>query len=313
MVEFVAKFLADYGISPLILTRGYAGGDEAKMLQRHLLGGPVKVGVGVNRMATANLFFEKYGYVDCRGSKFSEKTYLDQKMESHISSEKIGAAILDDGMQHWSLCRDLEIVMINGLMPWGNHKLLPLGPLREPLTALKRADVAVVHHADLVLEQKLKDIELVIQEIKESLPIFYTRMAPSYFSEVRNISIKVHLGAVHNAVVLCVSAIGSADAFVQVMEKIGPIYVDRFDFSDHHSFQIKDIHMMRERLRQLEDRFGCQPIVIVTEKDYDRDREILKHLHPFQVLVLCSEMQIISHKGCNEDTFKLLLKELLEE
>ncbi|KAK6229735.1 hypothetical protein QUC31_001767 [Theobroma cacao] len=311
MVEFIAKCLADYGISPLILTRGYAGGDEAKMLQRHLLGGPVKVGIGANRMATANLFFEKYGYVDCRGSKLFERTYLDQKVGSHISLEKIGAAILDDGMQHWSLCRDLEIVMINGLMLWGNCKLFPLGPLREPLMALKRADVAVVHHADLVLEQKLKDIELVIQEIK-SLPVFYTRMAPSCFFEVSNINTKMHLGAVHNAVVLCVSAIGSSDAFVQGMEKMGPIYVDRFDFSDHHSFQTKDIHMMRERLRQLEDKFGYKPIVIVTEKDYDRDPQILKHLHPFQVLVLCSEMQIIARKGCNEHHLKLLLKELLE-
>ncbi|TYJ48747.1 hypothetical protein E1A91_A01G085400v1 [Gossypium mustelinum] len=150
MAEFIAKRLADYGISPLILTRGYAGGDEAKMLKRHLLGGPVKVGVGANRVATANLFFGKYGYVDYRGSKFFERTYLDPKMGSHVGSQKIGAAVLDDGMQHWSLCRDLEIVMINGLMPWGNCKLLPLGPLREPLIAIKRANIAVVHHADLV-------------------------------------------------------------------------------------------------------------------------------------------------------------------
>ncbi|XP_017638825.1 probable tetraacyldisaccharide 4'-kinase, mitochondrial isoform X4 [Gossypium arboreum] len=260
MAEFIAKRLADYGISPLILTRGYAGGDEAKMLKRHLLGGPVKVGVGANRVATANLFFEKYGYVDYRGSKFFERTYLDPKMGSHVGSQKIGAAVLDDGMQHWSLCRDLEIVMINGLMPWGNCKLLPLGPLREPLIAIKRANIAVVHHADLVLEQKLKDIKLVLQEIKESLPIFYTRMTPSYFFELRNISTKMHLGAVLDAVVLCVSAIGSPDAFVRAMEKIGPLFVDRFDFSDHYSFQLK----------------------------------------------------IIPCNGCNEDSFKSLLKELLE-
>ncbi|KHG14307.1 Tetraacyldisaccharide 4'-kinase [Gossypium arboreum] len=262
MAEFIAKRLADYGISPLILTRGYAGGDEAKMLKRHLLGGPVKVGVGANRVATANLFFEKYGYVDYRGSKFFERTYLDPKMGSHVGSQKIGAAVLDDGMQ--------------------------------------------------VLEQKLKDIKLVLQEIKESLPIFYTRMTPSYFFELRNISTKMHLGAVLDAVVLCVSAIGSPDAFVRAMEKIGPLFVDRFDFSDHYSFQLKDIHMMRERLRLLEDKFGYKPIVIVTEKDYDRDPEILKHLHPFKVLVLCSEMQIIPCNGCNEDSFKSLLKELLE-
>lgn len=45
--------------------------------------------------------------------------------------------------------------MVNGMMPWGNHQLLPLGPLREPLTALSRADIVVVHHADLVLNSDL--------------------------------------------------------------------------------------------------------------------------------------------------------------
>ncbi|GLT76011.1 hypothetical protein SLA2020_476970 [Shorea laevis] len=281
MVEFIAKYLADCGISPLILTRGYAGGDEAKMLRRHLIGVPAKIGVGANRAATADGFFKKYGYVDY-GCKSSERKSVNETMRSHLGSEKIGAAILDDGMQHWSLCRDLEIVMVNGLMPWGNLQLLPLGPLREPLMALGRADVAVIHHADLVLEQNLKDTELMMQ------------------------------GAVCNSTVLCVSAIGSPHAFVQQMEKMGALYVDQLDFSDHHSFEVEDIWMMRMQLRQLEDKFCCKPIVVVTEKDYDRDPEILKHLNPFEVLALCSELQFISNKIYNEDYFKNLLRKLVE-
>jgi hypothetical protein len=43
--------------------------------------------------------------------------------------------------------------MLNGLNPWGNGHLMPHGPLREPLLALERADVAVVHHVDLVCLQ----------------------------------------------------------------------------------------------------------------------------------------------------------------
>lgn len=53
--------------------------------------------------------------------------------------------------QHISLWRDVEIVMVNAMTPWGNQQLIPLGPLREPLTALARADIVVIHHADLVL------------------------------------------------------------------------------------------------------------------------------------------------------------------
>lgn len=40
--------------------------------------------------------------------------------------------------------------MVNGLMLWGNCQLLPHGPLREPLSALRRADIVVIHHADMV-------------------------------------------------------------------------------------------------------------------------------------------------------------------
>ncbi|XP_015899675.2 probable tetraacyldisaccharide 4'-kinase, mitochondrial isoform X2 [Ziziphus jujuba] len=280
MVEFIARWLADSGISPLILTRGYAGGDEAKMLQRHLLGRPVKIAIGANRAAIASSFLKEYGYVD----PHSNNTY-SYRTQGHPDSERIGAAILDDGMQHWSLRSDLKIVMVNGLMLWGNSQLLPLGPLREPLNALERADVVVLHHADLIPEQSLKDVELTVREIKEYLPIFFTRMAPSHFFDVGNINSKKPLTALTNTIVLCVSAIGSANAFVQGMKKLGAFYVDQLEFSDHHIFQ---------------------------PKDYDREPAILKLLDPFQVMALCSELQFIPNKGCTGDSFKKLIKELLE-
>lgn len=52
--------------------------------------------------------------------------------------------------QHWSLLKDVEIVMVNGLAPWGNTHFIPRGPMREPLTALGRADIVVIHNADMV-------------------------------------------------------------------------------------------------------------------------------------------------------------------
>lgn len=79
--------------------QGYAGGDEARMLQRHLLGRPVKIGVGANRAATAASFFEKYGYVDPRGCRFSQRINIEEKVGDHLKSEQIAVVILDDGMQ----------------------------------------------------------------------------------------------------------------------------------------------------------------------------------------------------------------------
>lgn len=276
MVEFIAALLADSGISPLILTRGYAGGDEARMLRRHLLGKPAKVGVGANRAVTAAAFIEKYGYRDLRNRGCLKGGSTDQKMGEKAGSndqicfdhcsEEIGAAILDDGMQHWQLLRDLDIVMVNGLCPWGNHQLLPLGPLREPLTALGRANIAVIHNADLVSEQTLASIESAIREFNKSIKVFFTKMAPSYFFEVVNMNSIIPLEAVSNNVVLCVSAIGSADAFVKSVEKLGAIHVERLDFSDHHLFQTMEIEMIKKQLEDLESKFSSRPTVIVTEK-----------------------------------------------
>ncbi|KAK2990030.1 hypothetical protein RJ640_004708 [Escallonia rubra] len=318
MVEFIALWLANSGISPLILTRGYGGADEARMLRRHLDGTSAKIGVGADRAATAACFIDRYGHINGLSvSSFERLCYEhDRDAGSHLDSDKIGVAILDDGMQHLSLWRDLEIVMVNGMMPWGNHQLLPLGPLREPLSALSRADIIVVHHADLVSEQNMKLIESTIREVTKSLPIYSTRMTPLYFFKVGT-SFKLSLEATHNMIVLCVSAIGFADSFVRRIEKgdllqMRPLHVDRLDFSDHHLLQTEDIDMIRVILQKLQAKFAAKPVVIVTEKDYDRDPEILGHLEPFEVWVLCSKLQVITQKGCSGDSFMKTMRRVLE-
>lgn len=312
MVEFLSFWFSESGISPLILSRGYAGGDEARMLARHLLGTSAKIGIGADRAMTASRFLERYGYVDPCSNGFLKNVLSEKKVQTDVSSDKIGAAILDDGMQHIGLSRDLEIVMVNALRPWGNNQLLPLGPLREPLHALVRADLVVVHHADLVSEQYLINLKLWIQEMKETLPVFFSRMAPSHFLTIQDIHMEMPLLAVENRILLCVSAIGSPDAFVKCIEKLGPAHVDELRYSDHYSFQTKDIVAMKKRLEQLQHHFGSRPVVVVTEKDYDRDHDIFLRLHPFDVLVLCSRLKFMPYHGSSEESFKELVKQLLD-
>ncbi|KAL0311004.1 UNVERIFIED_CONTAM: putative tetraacyldisaccharide 4'-kinase, mitochondrial [Sesamum angustifolium] len=94
MVQFLARCFADDGLSPLILTRGYGGADEAKMLQRQLRGTSVKIGVGANRIAIAARFLEQYGYVP-----WAQKQLSEEKTDILCKLDMIGVAILDDGMQ----------------------------------------------------------------------------------------------------------------------------------------------------------------------------------------------------------------------
>lgn len=97
MTEFVALAMAEAGIPPLILTRGYAGGDEAKMLHRHLLQTSARLGVGANRRAIAASILERYGHMD--SSLMLEKLSSPDRCEVGHDNEKVGVVILDDGMQ----------------------------------------------------------------------------------------------------------------------------------------------------------------------------------------------------------------------
>lgn len=58
--------------------------------------------------------------------------------------------LLDDGFQHRRLARDVDLVLVDAKKPFGNGRLLPAGPLREPPAALRRATAIVVNHGDEV-------------------------------------------------------------------------------------------------------------------------------------------------------------------
>ncbi|RLN29396.1 hypothetical protein C2845_PM05G02890 [Panicum miliaceum] len=233
MVDFLARSFHRLGISPLLLTRGYAGGDEPKMLRRRLSDTSAKIGVGANRAAVASSMLQNYGYIH------HSKTFCAEKKvpsTSKLESGKIGVAILDDGMQHWSLLRDVEIVMVNGLAPWGNTHFIPRGPMREPLSALDRADIVVIHNADLASEVQLKAIRSTIEDNAATCSVFYSRLAPSHIFEVKQPLQKLPLNVLNDKIVLCVSAIGCPNAFIHTVREMGPLKIDRMDFSDHHFF-----------------------------------------------------------------------------
>lgn len=114
----------------------------------------------------------------------------------------------------------MDVVMINGLLPWGNKHLIPRGSLREPLESLCRAHIGVIHHADLATSAALSDIVLTIREYNPSLLIFFSRLAPLFVIDVKRPHSKLPLTMMINMVILCVSAIGFSDAFVQRIKEV---------------------------------------------------------------------------------------------
>ncbi len=141
LVVQVVRGLRELGRRPAILTRGYgrrAGGQADEVLVfRDELGPEQAVVVNPDRHAGALEAVSAHG-ADC--------------------------LVLDDGMQHRRLHRDLELVLVDALDPWGGGHLLPAGRLREPLAELKRADVFIITRANQVPPEALHGL---IEQLKQ--------------------------------------------------------------------------------------------------------------------------------------------------
>ncbi|CAM6129779.1 unnamed protein product [Calypogeia fissa] len=327
MVEFLSSCFLHGGICPIILTRGYAGGDEARLLQNHFEGSCARVGVGPNRAAIARSILEEHGITD-----ISEREQLAECIEPSFGEQlpihhprghgKVGVVLLDDGMQHWQLARDLEIVMVNLITTWGNNQMVPRGPLRESLEELRRADVVVLHHADLVSNGKIQRVRDVLgQFMRPSSVVILSRMAPRRFFRLprsgmdalysQHIHKKswplVSLDVIKGAAVLCVSGVGCPESVSLALQQMGSCHVERMDYLDHHNFQAKELKDISVRYFELQQRFqGTAVLLVLTEKDYVRDPAIWTSLKGVDLLVLHSSLEILPAGGAFQSLKRML-------
>ena len=256
LVEALVRFLKQEGRNPAILIRGY-GKDEVYMLKDKFKDVPVLA--GRDRIKTAADALRRY----CADT-----------------------VILDDGFQHWRMGRDLDIVLIDSQLPFGNRRLIPRGILREPLSSLKRADVFLLTRRDLAKE----GIELVKKELRR-----YNRNAPVYEAmhlpcSLRSLPCgeKTEPSAIKNQRIAVLAGIENPRSFTGTLSLLGAEVSLKFYFCDHHRYSKKDLKTI-ERLC-LENRIET---VITTEKDAARLIPLLESgRYKFKILALGIELKI---------------------
>jgi len=140
MVAYLANLLVAEGYRPLIVSRGY--GAEAGAMNEE-----------ARELADA-----------CPDVPQVQRPDRLQAIRDWSASEPCDVAILDDGFQHRRLARDLDIVLIDALRPFGYGHVLPRGLLREPPAALARADLVVITHADLLGADALAGLRQALTE-----------------------------------------------------------------------------------------------------------------------------------------------------
>ena len=160
----------------------------------------------------------------------------------------------DDGLQHYRLARDREIVVIDGRRGVGNRRMLPAGPLREPVSRLAQADLRVVSWRD-GSARPLTPVAATIQACAR-----LTQAVALIGGETRS------LDAFKGTRVHAVAAIGNPQQFFAALQEIG-IEVAPHPLPDHAQPTADDI------------RFPDQLPVLMTEKDAVKCRAIADQRH----------------------------------
>jgi tetraacyldisaccharide 4'-kinase len=132
VVEWLVRQLQAAGLRPGIVSRGYGGRSQ-----------PVPVRVTRNSVA-AEVGDEPL--LLARRTGVPVWVCVDRvRAAERLVQDGVGVIVADDGLQHYRLARDVEIVVMDGERGFGNGRLLPAGPLREPAARLAEADVVLVN------------------------------------------------------------------------------------------------------------------------------------------------------------------------
>jgi tetraacyldisaccharide 4'-kinase len=152
------------------------------------------------------------------------------------------ALLLDDGLQNPTLIKDLSLLVVDGGSGFGNGRVLPAGPLREPVAAgAARCQAAVLIGTD--------DTGAVAQ-LPAGLPVLHARLeqGPEIFD---------HIGQR----VLAFAGIGRPEKFFDGLARAGVIVVARKPFPDHHAYSAREIQHVLETAARL------RATVVTTPKD----------------------------------------------
>lgn len=241
LVIHVAELLKARGWSPAIVSRGYLGvarrGSAREPPPRavSLASDPAEVGDEPVLMARRS---------GCPVWVGADRVAVAARLrEAHPDCDVI---VMDDGLQHYALRRDIEIAVVDA-RAFGNGFMLPAGPLREPRTRLWTVDAVVAHGTDRVKGYAMR---LEGDELHRATDARERRKAQSFAGE------RVH----------AVAGIGDPDRFFRHLAQLGVQAVPH-PFPDHHAFAAADLE------------FGDAAPVLMTEKDAVKCKRFAKPAH----------------------------------
>ncbi len=220
LVIAIVQALQARNIRAAVLIRGFMPkdalfSDEALMLKESLQGVPIIT--GANRR---------------------------QAIEDCLKHHAVDVFVCDDAFGHLQLQRDLNILAINASNPFGNAQVIPRGILREPLSALKDADMVVLTKTDA----PHVDLDGIQQRLKALIPSVMVAASAHVPKACVEIFDKAHVDLEHfkgiSVVGFC--GLGDTNAFKHSLNTAGFHVINVFGFMDHHVYSEADMMMVRK-------------------------------------------------------------------
>ncbi len=283
LVEFSVKYLNDIGRKVAVLSRGYGGdnpsqessetvNDECLALIENLQSVPVLA--GKDRVKNGEKAIRDFG-VDC--------------------------VVLDDGFQHFRLKRDLDVVVIDALNPFGGENLIPRGSLREPLQNLERADLFIISHCDQGNEQAIRSIYTKLDQINHSASVCESIHSPIHFDNIADGSV-LELEWIKGKRIYALSAIGNPESFAYTLKRLGADLIKHKAFQDHHVYTREEMDGVVTEAQSVD-----ADAIVVTQKDIVKIRKL--NIKDANILSLKIEIEITKgvdlYKAAIDRVFKL--------
>ncbi|PIS46932.1 MAG: tetraacyldisaccharide 4'-kinase [Elusimicrobia bacterium CG08_land_8_20_14_0_20_51_18] len=204
--------------------------------------------------------------------------------------------LMDDGFQHFSLERDLNVVLINASAGHG-ESIIPLGNLREPFSALKRAHLAMLTHCENASEKKLDELRERIKKANPELPVVESMHVPECFLDALSRK-RFDVYSFKGADAVSLSAIGDPASFENMLSGLGVKLKKAWRFADHHEFTLED-------LKAVEDLREGLPL-ITTYKDFVRFPRNWEKVISSKLYIFSIKVSFLSNG------YKIFLKKLME-
>ena len=248
LVMALAKTLVKEGVRVAILSRGYKrrkasgsvvsdgqtilltpeeSGDEPYLMARGLKGIPILV--GKDRFVTGQMALQRFG---------------------------VQGLLLDDGYQHLRLHRDLDILLIDSRIGFGDRHLLPRGMLREPVSNIRRAHFFLLTKVED--PAACKPLEAKLREIHPGAEIYRSYYEPAGLIGPQGEWEEIH--ALKGKRVFALSGVANPGYFMSLLRKCGPEILGEEVFPDHHSYTAEDLTSIGKRVKNFN-------YLVTTEKD----------------------------------------------